>query len=101
MPHSAIALIHLFIASVVFFLSYRQFQKGNFQLSAGLIVLGGLILRVFVASDLFLHEWDERYHALVAKNLMSNLLLPRLYASPLLNYDCREWASNYIWLHKQ
>jgi 4-amino-4-deoxy-L-arabinose transferase-like glycosyltransferase len=51
-------------------------------------------------SDAFLHEWDERYHALVAKNLLLHPLQPTLYDTPLLPYDHREWAFNHIWLSK-
>ncbi len=58
-------------------------------------------LRIWLAStDTFLHEWDERYHALVARNLLLHPLMPTLYETPLLEYDFREWASNHIWLSK-
>jgi 4-amino-4-deoxy-L-arabinose transferase len=101
MPHYLIALIHLLLASVFSFLAFKQWQKGNHQFSAVLLVLAAFTLRIFMASDLFLHEWDERYHALVAKNLMSNFLEPKLYRVPLLPYNYDSWSSNYIWLHKQ
>ena len=48
-----------------------------------------------------MHDWDERYHALVAKNLIQNPLKPTLYIDPILNYDFRQWALNHVWLHKQ
>ena len=70
-------------------------------MSVLLLVAAAFALRIFMASDMFLHEWDERYHALVAKNLMNNFLEPKLYRIPLLNYDYTSWSSNYIWLHKQ
>lgn len=58
-------------------------------------------LRIWLGiTDSFLHEWDERYHALVAKNLLLHPLKPTLYETPLLNYDFRAWASNHIWLSK-
>ncbi len=60
-----------------------------------------MVLRVFISSDPFLHDWDEKYHALVAKNLISNHLKPTLYINPLLPYDFTNWTSNHIWLHKQ
>ena len=65
------------------------------------LVLAGFLLRIFAASDPFLHEWDERYHALVAKNMMENPFKPMLYKTPLLDYDYKSWSSNHIWLHKQ
>ena len=64
-------------------------------------MLCGLTLRIYISNDPFLHDWDEKYHALVAKNLISNPLKPTLYLNPLLPYDFTNWTSNHIWLHKQ
>ncbi|MCB0629238.1 MAG: glycosyltransferase family 39 protein [Saprospiraceae bacterium] len=66
-----------------------------------MIILVGCLLRIYLAADPFLHEWDERYHALVAKNMMAHPFRPMLYQQPLLPYDFRHWAGNHIWLHKQ
>ena len=56
---------------------------------------------MFVGCDFFLHEWDERFHALVAKNLIHHFFIPTLYDNPILPYDYKNWTGNYIWLHKQ
>ncbi|WP_345054156.1 ArnT family glycosyltransferase [Hymenobacter glaciei] len=56
---------------------------------------------MLIGLDPFLHDWDERFHALVAKNLQANFLLPQLRARPVLPYDYRLWTSNHVWLHKQ
>ncbi len=61
----------------------------------------GLALRVYTSSDFFLHTWDERYHALVAKNLINHPLTPTLYDNPILPYDYKNWGGNHIWVHKQ
>jgi 4-amino-4-deoxy-L-arabinose transferase len=53
-----------------------------------------------MARDRFLHTWDERYHALVAKNMIENPWKPVLYADPALPYDFRHWTANHVWLHK-
>ncbi|MEZ5070380.1 MAG: glycosyltransferase family 39 protein [Bacteroidales bacterium] len=66
-----------------------------------LIVACGLLLRLFVAWDLYLHPWDERYHALVAKHMRLQPFFPTLYEDPLLPFDFRDWTRNHIWLHKQ
>jgi 4-amino-4-deoxy-L-arabinose transferase len=71
------------------------------KFSVALIIIAGLLLRLYTASDPYLHEWDERYHALVAKNLIGNWLQPTLYRQPFLPYDYTNWGSNHIWLHKQ
>lgn len=61
----------------------------------------GLALRIYTSSDFFLHTWDERYHALVAKNLINHPLTPTLYDNPILHYDYKNWTGNHIWVHKQ
>lgn len=61
----------------------------------------GLALRIYTSSDFFLHSWDERYHALVAKNLINHPLTPTLYDNPVLPYDYKNWVGNHIWVHKQ
>jgi hypothetical protein len=55
---------------------------------------------MYAGCDLFLHTWDERYHALVAKHLALHPLVPTLYDHPLLPYDYRDWRANHVWLHK-
>lgn len=51
--------------------------------------------------DPFFAEWDEKYHALVARNMMDNPLKPMLKPEILIPYDYRPWCCNHIWLHKQ
>lgn len=75
--------------------------KHKYTISLCVILLIGFILRFNLSQDDFLHKWDERFHALVAKNVMDNPLKPTLYSEPLLSYDYKSWASNHIWLHKQ
>jgi 4-amino-4-deoxy-L-arabinose transferase len=76
------------------------FQKDKIVFALFLIVFCGLLLRIYSSSDLFLHEWDERYHALVAKNLIRHPLTPTL-SDPNLPYDYQNWTNSHIWLHKQ
>lgn len=87
---------------IIGYISAFVFQKKEKQaLSLFLIILCGFLLRIYVASDSWLHEWDERYHALVAKHLIYNLLKPTLYNNPIFEYDYKNWTINHIWLHKQ
>lgn len=65
-----------------------------------LLVLIGLGVRLYIARDHFLHEWDERFHALVAKNLIDDPLKPVLYKNPVEPYDYKDWTRNHIWLSK-
>lgn len=66
-----------------------------------LLLLAGGALRWQLSRDQVLHQWDEKFHALVAKNMMEEPLTPRLYKTALLPYDYRLWYQNHIWLHKQ
>ena len=83
------------------YFSWQAMKKGNFKLAVFLLIVFGLILRIYVGSDLYLHCWDERYHALVAKNLMNHPFFPTLYENPILGYDIENWTGNHIWVHTQ
>ena len=65
-----------------------------------------LALGLPMAADGFLHHWDERYHALVARSLLLHPLHPALRA-PLLGGPIDaldpgdfDWPLATIWLHK-
>lgn len=88
-------------AFVLIAFAFYAFKKTKYTLALLLLTTGGLIIRVLLASDLHLHPWDERYHALVAKNLIEKPLVPQLYAQTPLNFNYEDWTSNHIWLHKQ
>jgi len=68
-----------------------------------LITTLGFALRISaILADPFLHPWDERFHALVARNMMTNPFVPILRVNPITdNYDKFMWCCNHIWLHKQ
>ncbi|TAN39581.1 MAG: hypothetical protein EPN25_10955 [Nitrospirae bacterium] len=65
-----------------------------------IIIIFGLFLRYRAANHEYISQWDEAYHALVAKNLMAHPLLPTLYDNPVRSYDYKDYGSNHIWLHK-
>ncbi len=82
-------------------MAYRSAQNSsNTRQAMFFVLMAATILRVYSSSDPFLHEWDERYHALVAKNCMSAPLQPALYENPVLPYNYQNWVANHIWLHK-
>ncbi len=87
----------LFLASI-----YLQYYKNKSKAAILLLMLSGLVLRLFMASiDPFLHDWDERFHALVSKNLMSYPFRPMLRVYPIMPYNIEDWCCNHIWVHKQ
>lgn len=95
-------IMSFWISAVIIVASILSFHFGKSKLSLLLLFLGSLSLGFFIANlDHFLIIWDEQYHALVAKNLLSNPLKPTLYSNPLLEYDYKYWPGNHIWLHKQ
>ncbi len=85
------------LLSLYLFLFRQRTRAGMWCLFAG-----AFLLRFWMAGlDPYLHDWDERFHAIVAKNLLENPLLPVLRTQPVLPYDYTAWCCNYVWLHKQ
>ncbi|MCD4682841.1 MAG: glycosyltransferase family 39 protein [Bacteroidales bacterium] len=101
MENIIFGIITISVCVFGYFIAYRQFGKRKIVISLLLIMTCGLLLRLFTAADLYLHTWDERYHALVAKNLIEHPLQPTLYDNPILPYDYKSWTGNHIWIHKQ
>lgn len=94
-------ILTVLICIIGYYYSWRFQTNNNFKIAIFLLLLCGLILRIYTSTDFFLHPWDERYHALVAKNLIYHPLIPTLYDNPILPYDFKNWTANYIWVHKQ
>lgn len=83
--------------AAVFLLWYRPYFNQSI-----LLFFAAFCTAFFIGSaDPFLHIWDEQFHALVAKNMLSSPLKPVLYADPVLDYDFQRWDKNHVWLHKQ
>jgi len=75
---------------------------GNRPTILWVIILVGFICLLFIGNlDPFLHEWDERFHALVASHMMNDPFRPTLYTNPIFSYKIEDWCCNHIWLHKQ
>ncbi len=91
----------LLLCTIGFYISWLYYKKDNFAIAVLLLMACGLILKIYTIADFFLHNWDERYHALVAKNLIQHPLLPTLYDKPILPYDYKLWTANHVWVHKQ
>jgi len=94
-------IITVFLCVLGYYLAFKFFKNKKITVSLFLIIICGLLLRVYVGTDRYLHQWDERYHVLVAKNLIAHPLKPTLYEDPVLPYDYKNWTANHIWLHKQ
>jgi 4-amino-4-deoxy-L-arabinose transferase len=64
------------------------------------LTASAFVLRLFAAwLDPFLNDWDEVFHAVVAKNLIAHPFTPMLYAEPAMPLT-DSWARCHVWLHK-
>lgn len=89
------------ITILLFSIICFEIYKKN-KLSLVLLVISGLFICSFMALlDPFLNNWDEMFHALVAKNLLSHPFIPTLFDNVIIPYDYTNWAANHVWLHKQ
>ncbi len=81
---------------------YNFYNQKAVHLNIVILCAAAFLLRIFfIELDPFLQNWDERFHALVAKNLGNDPLLPLLHADPLRPYNFKQWCCNHVWLHKQ
>lgn len=94
-------ILTIIICAIGYFFSWRFWIKENYKIAIFILLACGFILRIYTSTDFFLHTWDERYHALVAKNLIQHPLTPTLYDKPILQYDYKNWTANHVWVHKQ
>jgi len=101
MSNIIFGILTIIICATGYFYSWKQCSKNNYAIAILLLITCGLILRIYMSTDFFLHEWDERYHALVAKNLIQHPFIPTLYDKPNFPYDFQNWTANHIWVHKQ
>lgn len=95
-----LGIITIVFCSAGYFFAWKYYRKEKFHAALMMILLGGLLLRLFTSADSYLHTWDERYHALVAKNMIDHPLKPTLYENPVLPYKYSDWVANHVWLEK-
>jgi 4-amino-4-deoxy-L-arabinose transferase len=101
MENVIFGIITVLICVIGYFFSWKLKGKEQYTGALILLLIGGFLLRLYTASDFFIHEWDERYHAVVAKNLLQHPFQPTLYDNPVLPYEYTSWTSNSVWVHKQ
>ncbi len=92
-------LVFLALLSGGFFIFWFAYKRKTWASLISILALG-LILRVYLSSDPYLHHWDERYHSLVAKNLADHPLTPTLFDDPVLETDESNWIGSHVWLSK-
>ena len=81
---------------------FKYCKRNLYGLLLTLLVLLAFLLRLYLSlKEPYLHDWDERFHALVARNMMDHPFKPMLKANPVIYQDPFAWCCNHIWLHKQ
>jgi 4-amino-4-deoxy-L-arabinose transferase-like glycosyltransferase len=101
MINNIISISILIIIAILYWQAFVLFNKNETKKAVFLLIVGGFALRFFCSTDAYLHIWDERYHALVAKHILDHLMVPTLYTKPVLTYDPADWTHNFYWVHKQ
>jgi 4-amino-4-deoxy-L-arabinose transferase-like glycosyltransferase len=95
---SLIALICWIFFMIVCIITYFKNQK----LTPYFLFLSAVsIAAAFALFSPYLYDWDEQFHALVAKNLSKNPFVPKLIPHHPLNINQDTWLSGIIWTHKQ
>lgn len=90
----------LLSAGVVVTCAVWQAWKGHTKTSVVLLTVAAFILRCFAATlDPFLNQWDECFHALVAKRMLDDPFTPQLFAPGVLP-TTEGWTQAGLWLHK-
>jgi len=98
--HPLVGMVVLGLGSLTLTLAWHYHTSGRVRRAVLLVVATGGVLRLYAGSDLYLHTWDETFHALVARNLLLHPLTPTLYDNPVMPYDYTNWSANHVWVHK-
>lgn len=98
MIHAPLYFLSFAFAFIAIFLHIKG--KENWAFSFLLLSVAGFSFFSISQYD-FLLPWDERFHALVAKNAMTDPFHLKLYAETVLDMDYGEWYKAHTWLHKQ
>ncbi|MEO8590612.1 MAG: glycosyltransferase family 39 protein [Flavobacteriales bacterium] len=81
-------------------LAWWWHRRGDDRWAVATLVLCAGLLRLGPSLDPCLHEWDERYHALVAKHLLEHPMKPTLYEHADTPHGDASWATAHVWLNK-
>jgi hypothetical protein len=83
------------LSALIFF-----FRKKSYQYALVAILSMALMMRVYLSQGNQLNKWDERYHALVAKNLGAHPLEPTLIDHPVMPENELDWTGTRLWWSK-
>ena len=81
---------------------YMYYRTPYRKTAFSLLLLSAFLIRLLMISlDPFLQNWDERFHAIVAKNMMDFPFKPMMVVNPVFAYNYQDWWNSHIWVHKQ
>lgn len=94
---------YLMLAFLGFFLSLFFIQVTAMERYAIIpLIIGAFFYRLYnITIHDFLFLWDEQFHAVVARNMITHPFKPMYLPHPILPYDPVNWVGNHVWLHKQ
>lgn len=79
-----------FLAVALIIFSAITFETKRIYIALFLLFCAALVINVYMALlDPFLNPWDERFHALVAKNMIGHPLKPTLINNHIFSFDYR------------
>lgn len=97
--HQVLSLALCFLLLLMGLYTFKVLERTRYAVV--LLLLGAFGIRMFMAAlDPFLNVWDEQFHVLVAKNMMTHPFEPMLYRYHVVPYDLGNWPMSHIWLHK-
>jgi len=96
----ALALVGVAAASAASAVAVLAARAGRARAAALWLALAAALLRVPPSAHFALSPWDERFHALVARNALEHPLVPTLIAHPLVEPAPDDWRHARVWLHK-
>lgn len=94
--------LFFFSSLLCMIVSMFLFIRKSYRSAVFLLFISSLLMGIFMGIlDPYLNDWDEQYHAMVAKNMINHPFVPMLYHNPVIGYSYDVWIGNHIWLHKQ
>lgn len=102
-PDNSRLIVELGLAALPgIFALYFFFIKAKLKLGLFILVCSAFALRIImITADPYLHEWDERFHALVAKNMIEHPFRPMLFTRHIMDFNRWDVGGLHIWVHKQ
>lgn len=77
--------------------SYLLYVQKKIKWAFILLFIAAFFIRLgIIFFDPYLSWWDERYHAVVAKNMMKNPLKPVFYPDENLPHDVYSWVGGRL-----